>query len=97
MTSGKKPQLCYKSSYAHSGNYSLKLNYRGIYAMPNLSLPEEFTMSQVVMKMYLRQPNAVYQLEVGVLEENGTFVPVTLINNSTTDIEYVVCDFSSYL
>ena len=96
MTSGKKPQLCYKSSYAHSGNYSLKLNYRGIYAMPNLSLPEEFTMSQVVMKMYLRQPNAVYQLEVGVLEENGTFVPVTLINNSTTDIEHVVCDFSSY-
>ena len=96
MSQSKKPQLCYKSSYAHSGNYSLKLNYRGIYAMPNLSLPEEFSMSQVVMKMYLRQPNAVYQLEVGVLEENGTFVPVTLINNSTTDIEYVVCDFSNY-
>ena len=96
MTSDKRPQLCYKSSYAHSGNYSLKLNYRGIYAMPNLSLPEEFTMNQVVMKMYLRQPNAVYQLEVGVLEDNGTFVPVTLINNSTTDIEHVVCDFSNY-
>ena len=96
MSQSKKPQLCYKSSYAHSGNYSLKLNFRGIYAMPNLSLPEEFTMSQVVMKMYLRQPNAVYQLEVGVLEEDGTFVPVTLINNSTTDIEHVVCDFSSY-
>ena len=46
--------------------------------------------------MYLRQPNASYRLQVGVWEENGTFVPVATFNNSTTNVERVVCDFSNY-
>ena len=94
MTNANRPQLCYKSSFAHSGNYSLKLGYRGVYAMPALS--EDVDLNQVQLEMYLRQANAAYQLEVGVWEENGTFVPVALINNSTTNVEHVECDFSNY-
>ncbi|MCR4825592.1 MAG: hypothetical protein K5882_01415, partial [Bacteroidales bacterium] len=34
ITDATRPQLYYKSSFAHSGSYSLLLNYRGVYAMP---------------------------------------------------------------
>ena len=94
MTDANRPQLYYKSTYAHSGSYSLLLNYRGVYAMPEIS--ENIPMNQVRLEMYLRQPKAVYQLEVGVWENNGTFVPVRQINNSSTGIEFVECDFSTY-
>ena len=94
MTNANRPQLYYKSSYAHSGSYSLLLNYRGVYAMPALS--ENVQLNQVTLEMYLRQPKSYYALEVGVWEDNGTFVPVTLINNSTTNVEFVEVDFSNY-
>ena len=94
MTNANRPQLYYKSSYAHSGSYSLLLNYRGVYAMPALS--ENVQVNQVTLEMYLRQPKSYYALEVGVWEDNGTFVPVTLINNSTTNVEFVEVDFSNY-
>ena len=94
MTDAKRPQLYYKSSFAHSGNYSLLMAYRGVYAMPALS--SNIPMNLVKLEMYLRQANAVYQLQVGVWEDNGTFVPVALINNSTTNVEFVEVDFSTY-
>ena len=37
MTDAKRPQIYYKSSFAHSGNYSLKMENRCVYAMPALS------------------------------------------------------------
>ena len=94
MTDANRPQLYYKNTYAHSGDYSLLLNYRGIYAMPALS--ENMPMNNVKLEMYLRQPKAAYQLEVGVYEDDGTFVPVTTFNNSGTGVEHVECDFSAY-
>ena len=94
MTDATRPQLYYKSSFAHSGNYSLKMENRCVYAMPALS--EDVLMNHVRMEMYLRQANAVYQLEVGVWEDNGTFVPVALFNNNATGVIRVECDFSSY-
>ena len=96
MTGANRPQLYYKSSYAHSGSYSLLLNYRGVYAMPELSQESQFKLNRVKLEMYLRQPKAYYQLQVGVWEDNGTFVPVATFNNSGTDVEYVECDFSGY-
>ena len=96
MTDANRPQLYYKSSYAHSGSYSLLLNYRGVYAMPALSEESEVPINRVKLSMYLRQPKAYYQLQVGVWEEDGTFVPVATFNNSGTDLEYVECNFSSY-
>ena len=93
MTEENRPQLIY-NNYAHSGDYSLWLKYRGIYAMPTLS--ENIAMNRMHLEMYLRQPDTCYALEVGVWEEDGTFVPVATFNNSTTDMEFVECDFSSY-
>ena len=96
MTDANRPQIYYKSAYAHSGNYSLLLNYRGIYAMPELSDEIEIPLNQVKLEMYLRQPRTYYRLQVGVWEEDGTFVPVATFNNSSTDVEFVECDFSNY-
>ena len=96
MTDANRPQLYYKSTYAHSGSYSLLLNYRGVYAMPELSQESQIPLNQLRMEMYLRQPKAYYQLQVGVWEDNGTFVPVATFNNSGTGVEFVECDFSSY-
>ena len=95
MTDANRPQLYYNSNFAHSGSYSLKLYNRGIYAMPALS--DSVELNRVKLAMYLRQANARYQLQVGIWEEDGTFVPVATFNNSTTGVEHVSCDFSSYI
>ena len=95
MTDANRPQLFYKSSFAHSGNYSLKMHNRCVYAMP--ALPEDVAVNQLRLEMYLRQANATYQLEVGIWDDvAGTFEMVTRINNSTTNVEHVECDFSEY-
>jgi hypothetical protein len=97
MTYANRPQIYYKSAYAHSGAYSLLLNYRGIYAMPELSDESEIPLNRVKLEMYLRQPNAAYRLEVGVWDDaTQTFEAVQLFNNSTTNVEQVTCDFSNY-
>ena len=94
MPDNKKPQLYYKSSFAHSGNYSLLMNYRGVYAMPALN---DVDLKDVKLEMYVRQPNSCYQLHVGVWDEQtGTFEPLALVNNSTTGVTYFTCDFSEY-
>ena len=94
MTDAARPQLYYKSSYAHSGNYSLRMGNRGVYAMPALS--ENVQLKHVHLEMYLRQTSASYQLQVGVWEDNGIFVPIDTFNNSTTSTQQVECDFSEY-
>ena len=95
ITDANRPQLYYRSSFAHSGNYSLKMYNRCVYAMP--ALPEEVAINQLRLEMYLRQANATYQLEVGVWDDlEGTFEPVQLFNNSTTNMEHVECDFTNY-
>ena len=95
MPDAKRPQLYYKSTFAHSGNYSLRMYNRCVYAMPKLS--EDVDIQNVKLAMYLRQANAVYQLEVGVWDDElGTFEPVALFNNETTDVELVRCEFNEY-
>ena len=85
----------YKAANAHSGSYSLLLNKRGIYAMPEF----DGDVNSLQLSFYLLQTAAKYQLQVGVMSDLSnvsTFVPVATINNSTTNIEYVEVDFSSY-
>jgi hypothetical protein len=96
MPDDKRPQIYYNSSYAHSGDYSLAMNYRGIYAMPALADLPEAPISQISLEMYVRQPRSQYMLEVGVLEDDGTFVPVDTVNNSSTGVKRVVCSFEGY-
>ena len=95
MTDEYKPMIYYSSANAHSGNYSLILNKRGIYAMPEF----EGDVSTLQLSFYLKQTQAKYQLQVGVLSSLtsvSSFVPIETINNSSTDIEHVTVNFSSY-
>ena len=95
MSGATAPQLYYKSTFAHSGNYSLRMYNRGVYAMPTLD--PEVDMNDVRLEMYVRQPNKCYQLHVGVWDDQTrTFEPIALVNNSTTDVTYFTCDFSDY-
>jgi hypothetical protein len=46
--------------------------------------------------MFVRQPKTQNALEVGVWEDNGTFVPVATVNNQGIGVEHVVCSFAGY-
>ena len=95
MTDEYKPMIYYNSSCAHSGGYSLILNKRGIYAMPAY----DGDVSTLQLSMYLRQSATKYRLQVGVMSDlsnPGTFVPVAILNNSSTGIEHVTVSFASY-
>jgi hypothetical protein len=89
----KMPQVYCKSSFANSGNYSLRMVNRCIYAMPMLA--NTVDMSKIKVSMSVRQPNARYQLYVGVWSD-GEFYPVALVDNESTGYESVECDFSNY-
>ena len=95
MTDEQKPMIYYNASYAHSGSYTLILNKRGIYAMP------EFLgdVNSLQISFFLRQPQDKYRLQVGVmsnLNDPSTFVPVATVNNSSSGVEPVSIDLSSY-
>ena len=89
----KMPQVYCKATLANSGNYSLRMANRCVYAMPQLA--DNVDMSRVQLSMSVRQPNARYQLYVGVWAE-GEFHPVALVNNASTSHELFECDFSNY-
>ena len=95
MTDEYKPMIYYSSANAHSGNYSLLLNKRGIYAMPYLS----GSVSNMQLSMYVKQSQTKYQLEVGVmtnLNNASTFTPIATINNSGTGYVLHTISFASY-
>ena len=92
LTNATKPQLY--CGFATSGSYSLRLRNRCVYAMPKLR--ENIPVSSLTMTFNLRQPNAIYRLQVGVVNDNGEFKVVKTINNSTTSTESVTVNFSSY-
>ncbi|MBR3435655.1 MAG: hypothetical protein IKG88_07195, partial [Bacteroidales bacterium] len=94
MTDEYKPMIYYASANAHSGNYSLILNKRGIYRMPYIWGTNIGTLK---LDFYLKQTQTKYQLQVGVCDEDGSnFTPVATINNSSTNYEHVTVKFSSY-
>ena len=96
MTDEYKPMIYYSASNAHSGRYSLILNKRGIYAMPEF----EGDVTTLQLSMYVKQGQAKYQLQVGVmndLSDPSTFIPVATINNSSTTASILnTVDFSTY-
>ena len=94
MTDEYKPMVYYSSANAHSGNYSLLLNKRGIYRMP---IYDGTNINGLQLDFYLKQTQTKYQLQVGVCDQDGSnFTPVATINNSTTNYEHVTVNFSSY-
>ena len=94
LTEATMPQVYYNISYATSGSYTLRMKNRCVYAMPELSA--DIPVSSLTMTFNLRQPKAVYRLQVGVLNANGVFKAVKTINNASTGMEEITVDFSSY-
>ena len=94
LTDATKPQVYYNSSYATSGNYTLRMKNRCVYAMPELN--EDINLCELTMTFNLRQPKAVYRLQVGVVNDNGAFELVKTINNASTETEAITVDFSNY-
>jgi hypothetical protein len=60
------------------------------------ALADNIALNSLKLEMYVFQPRAYYELQVGVWENNETFVPVDTIRNCTTGVEYVAVDFSGY-
>ena len=91
-----KPMISYNAENAHSGSYTLFLDYRCIYAMPYF----EGDVNTLQMQFYLRQRMTSYRLVVGVmsdLADPSTFVSVATFNNRTTsEVSLQTVDFSSY-
>ena len=96
MTSSQVPQVYYSSTAAHSGSYSLRLYYRGIYAMPAI----DTAIDLLQMSFWIKQTTSNYQLAVGVmsdLSDVSTFVPIdTIINTSTSECQYHEINFNNY-
>ncbi|MBP5541521.1 MAG: fibronectin type III domain-containing protein, partial [Bacteroidales bacterium] len=86
------PGVYYSSSYAHSGNYSLRLYGVGYFCLPPMSVPLDSL--QLTFWNYITSTS--YGLEVGVMEGN-TFVPIqdVTLTSSSTHVQTTVY-FGSY-
>ena len=91
LSASTKPQV-YRG-FATSGDYSLRLRNRCMYAMPAL---DEGIAGALTMTFSLRQPKTAYRLQVGLLDEDGNFELVATLNNASTGIETVSVDFTGY-
>ena len=89
-----KPQLYAGFNTTEGGNYTLRMLNRCVYAMPELS--SDIDVNTLTMTFSLRQPKAVYRLQVGVLDADNNFELVEEINNASADMEDVRVDFTDY-
>ena len=92
------PQVYYKPEFntTDGGSYSLRMKFRSLLAMPELDESVDF--EQLRMSMYVRQPFWSYKLQIGVmtdLEDENTFTPVAVVNNSTKNLTYFECGFAA--
>ena len=95
MAYGEYPQIYNNENFANSGSYTLRMTDRCVFAMPYFMEDEEI--SNLHLSMYLRQPNALYTLEVGVWDpQNAVFIPVATFDNPNSNVTFVECDFSNY-
>ena len=95
MTSTQAPQVYYGTSNAHGGSYSFRMYYRGYVVLPMFSTPVD----SLMLKFWLKQSSASYQLEVGVMSDPtdaSTFVPIDTIDNASTAYEYREVLFNNY-
>ena len=94
-----QPQLFYTAAYAHSGAYTLLLDGRCIYAMPELKVPDK-SVQDVRLEFYVRQYSADCSLEVGVmsnLNDANSFVALeTVSNDGAPGQQRHVVDFGQY-
>ena len=93
------PQILGEAYYANTGQSSLKLDGRCVYAMPEFKVAGK-SISDVQMEFYVRQYSAKCQLQVGVVRDvndASSFVPLeTISNNGATAHQRHVIDFGTY-
>ena len=93
LTSTTKPQLYRGLNSTEGGNYSLRMMNRCVYAMPEFD--GDYSIQNLTMTFKLRQPNSMYRLQVGVVDEQGTFHPVKTVKSGTT-MEAKTVSFANY-
>ena len=96
-TSGATPAQVSYDANAQSGSYSLYMSGKGYAVFPELNV-DNVAIQDVELSFYVRQKKYAHRLEVGVLEDNGTFTLVETIYNGgnySTPVQHVV-DFTSY-
>ena len=93
------PQVSYGSTNAQSGNYSLYMTYRGIYALPEITNAD--SVSGLTMTFYVKQRKYAHRIAVGVMTDPtdpNTFIEVERFYNGgeyTNLVQHTV-DFSNY-
>ena len=92
------PQVYYNPTFntTEGGSYTLRMKFRSLLAMPELD--ENVDLGKVRLSMNVRQPFWSYKLQIGVmtdLEDEESFVPVAVVNNSTKNMTYFECGFES--
>ncbi len=76
------PQVYRGFNSTEGGHYSLRMMNRCVYAMPEFD--EEYPIENLTMTLKLRQPNSLYRLQVGVVDEQGVFTVVKTLKGGTT-------------
>ena len=89
-----RPQVYAGFNTTTGGDFTLRMRNRCVYAMPEFA--EGVDITALTMTFNLRQPKAVYALQVGVVDADGNFEMVEELNNTTADMEPVAVDFSGY-
>ena len=86
------PGVYYSSSYANTGNYSLRLAGKGYFMLP----PVATSLDSVSLSMNCYITSSGYNIEVGVMEANGTFVPISQHVLTTSQHTPIEVSFASY-
>ena len=93
LQSNTRPQIYRGFNKTTGGSYSLRMLNRCIYAMPVLN--DDINVADLSMTFQLRQPNSVYRLQVGVVDEEGNFTVVKTLKCNSTGMEPKEVNFAS--
>ena len=91
QTGSYLPQIYYSSTYANSGNYSLRLNGVGYHMLPEMSV----SLDSLILSFSRYTTSTSYGLIVGVMEA-GSFLPIDTIATTASQHIYYEVDFHNY-
>ena len=94
LESTTRPQLYKGYNTTTDGSYSLRMRNRCIYAMP--ALDQDIQVNNLTMTLNVRQPNSLYRLQVGLVDEEGTFTPGKTLNCSGTTSQPFMVNFRGH-
>ena len=86
------PGVYYSSTNANTGSYCLRLAGKGYFTLP----PVATSLDSVMLSMSCYITSSGYNIEVGVMEANGTFVPISQHVLTTSQHTPIEVSFASY-